>query len=276
MQYLKYFPKGWIHIAIPVILGIIIISCEKEDNSVIDPVLNIPSISDPVFTPSSFDSDTINAVATVRVSSIDPIKQVSVTLINPKNEGQQAFLLRDDGVAPDLTAGDGIYSARVIFVQQCRLVGTWKAEYIAETVDGLLSNTEQRNFTVQNSNNLPPIVSELIIIPDSTQVNFERYFIFRIKAIDPNGSCDIRRVICTGFRPDNSALSPLDLYDDGDCCIIPPFNSTSGDTTANNSIFTRRTFGAPLLTGYYRYFLKAVDRSDDTSNVLADSIYVYP
>src|SRR3990170_5298768 len=72
-----------------------------------DPILNIPSISNETFTPQTFDSDTINAIATVQVASVDPIKQVSVTIINPNNEGETAVQLKDDGVVPDVTAGDG-------------------------------------------------------------------------------------------------------------------------------------------------------------------------
>lgn len=269
MQYLKYA-------IIPIILGVIFISCEKDDNSVIDPLLKFPRIDTASFTPTTYDSDTINGVATAKVSSEDAVKQVSVTLFNPDGAGEGAFLLKDDGVSPDVTAGDGIYSGRVIHPRDCRFVGDWKGEFIAETEAGLFSNNYNNTFVVINSGNLPPVLSSIIIYPDSLHYGDSSYFVFQVTAIDPNKSCDILEVFYTGFDPNGGALTKRNLYDDGSCCILPPFNSTSGDTTANDNKFARKFFGTPTLQGYYRYFIRAIDRTGDTSNVLADSIYVYP
>jgi hypothetical protein len=272
LQYLKYA-------VIPIILGIIIISCEKDDSTVIDPILHFPTLSNPTFTPSTFDSDTIDAVATAQVSSEEPIRQVSVTLVNPDGVGVGAFELKDDGVSPDVTAGDGIYSARVLHIQNCRVIGdNWKAEFLAENESSLFSPIVNENFNVTRTNNQPPIVSNLIINPDSLQAGDTAIFVFKIRASDPNGQCDIPngKVFYNGTDPNGGQLTPRELYDDGGCCILPPFNTTSGDQTAGDSIYTRTFLGYTQLTGYFRYNLKAVDRSGDTSNVLTDSIYVYP
>ncbi|MCI0450584.1 MAG: hypothetical protein L0Y79_12525 [Chlorobi bacterium] len=268
MHRLKYF-------IIPVIAGIVISSCEKDDDSVIDPILNFPNLLSTSFTPIQFDSDTVNAIATAVVTSEEPIRRVIVTVFDPLNS-TEVFELKDDGVSPDTTANDGTYNGRVFFVRSCRLVGDYRAEFIAENVSGLFSGTDSKSFSVIHSGNTPPVVSNIIIVPDSVQAGDSTFFIFMITATDPNGQCDIRDVFYIGFRPDNTQLSPLSLFDDGSCCIIPPFNTTSGDTTANDTKFTRRAFGGPNQLGYYRYYIRAVDRSDDTSNVLADSIYVYP
>lgn len=268
MRRLKYF-------IIPVILGIFISSCEKDDDSVIDPILHFPNLLSTSFSPVLFDSDTVNAIATAVVTSEEPIRRVTVTVHDPLSS-TEVFELKDDGVAPDTTANDGTYNGRIFFVRTCRLVGNYRAEFIAENESGLFSGSDNKNFVVENTNNSPPSVSGIVITPDSTQSGVNAFFIFMITATDPDGQCDIQRVFYTGLRPNNTQLTPLDLFDDGSCCIIPPFNTTSGDTTANDTKFTRRTSGAPPDTGYYRYYIRAVDRSGDTSNVLADSIYVYP
>jgi hypothetical protein len=91
-------------------------------------------------------------------------------------------------------------------------------------------------------------------------VGVDIFLIFMVSASDPNGSCDIGRVFYTGFAPNDTALTPQDLFDDGSCCPIPPFNSPSGDTTANDGKYTRKFFGGPTQIGYYRYFIRAVDR----------------
>ena len=268
MQHLKY-------LVLPIVLGIFIISCEKDDSTVVDPILNIPSISNETFTPQTFDSDTINAIATVQVASVDPIKQVSVTIINPNNEGETAVQLKDDGVVPDVTAGDGIYSGRVVHVPACMLVGNWSADFIAETEGGLFSNPITVNFSVTNSNNQPPVISENYIYPDSLSTTDTLFFIFRVKAIDPDGQCDIYRVFYTGLKPDSTQVTPQDLFDDGSCCPIGNTGLPSGDSVTNDTYYTRKFVGFTTLQGYFKYFLKAVDRSGDTSNIIMDSIYVY-
>jgi len=268
LQYLKYA-------IIPIILGVILISCEKDDNSIIDPILKFPRIDSASFTPTSYNSDTINGIATAWVSSEDPVKQVSVTIYNPGGAPDGTFLLKDDGVSPDLTAGDGIYTGRIIHTI-CRYIGDWKCEFIAENESGLFSNTYNNTFVVINSSNHPPVISSLVIVPDSLSTQDSVFFIFTVRAVDQDGSCDIRKVFYRAFNPSNIEITPQELFDDGSCCPIPPFNTTSGDTTANDSWFTRKFFGRTTTLGYFRYYIRAVDRTGDTSNVLADSIYIYP
>ena len=270
MHRLKYF-------IIPLILGIFIASCEKDDDSVIDPILTFPSILDQYITPVVLNSDTVNCIAGATVQSDDPLSSVTVKFFDLENTVLATANLHDDGVYPDTTSGDGKYTGIVNHVFLCRQVGSHKVEFLATNVSGLTSAPINQNISIIRNPNTPPVVSDIVIMPDSTQVNDTTFFIFMINASDPNGACDIQKVFYTGFRPNGIPLTTsLELFDDGSCCVIPPFSATSGDTTANDGKFTRKTFGPPNETGYYRYYIRAVDRSGDTSNVLADSIYVYP
>lgn len=265
-----------IYLIVPLVLGILIVSCEKDDPSVIDPILSFPQLLSTSLTPIQFDSDTVDAIATAEVSSQEPVKKVTATVLMPTDE-RMVFELKDDGVSPDPTANDGFYTGNIFFVKTCRLVGDYSVEFIAENQSGLFSSTDTRYFSVSNTGNLPPVVSNIVITPDSNQSGQKTFFIFMITAVDPNGPCDISKVFYIGFRPNGVPLTTqLELLDDGSCCVLPPFSSTSGDTTANDSKFTRITFGGPTDIGYFRYYLRAIDRSGDTSNVLADSIYIYP
>jgi hypothetical protein len=261
---------------IPLILGIIIYSCEKDDSSVVDPILNFPAILSHYITPVVLNSDTVSCLAGATVESIDPIGSVEVKFYDLKNNVLTIGLLHDNGVFPDTTAGDGKYTGYLTYVFPCREVGNHNVEFLATSTAGLTSAPITETVTIQRIPNDPPVISGLVIIPDSTQVNQEVFLIFMVSASDPNGYCDIGRVFYTGFSPSGTALTPVDLLDDGSCCPIPPFNASSGDTTALDGKFTRKLQGEPLVSGYYRYFIRAVDRSGDTSNILSDSIYVYP
>jgi hypothetical protein len=251
-------------------------SCEKDSSDIVDPILHFPLIRSNYYTPQIFNSDTVGIIAGATVESEDPVEKVEVKFFDLGNNVLVTTQLLDNGVYPDTTAGDGKYTGIVNYVFDCRQVGAHQIEFLATNVSGLTSNPIQNTVSIIRSPNQPPVVSGIIITPDSVQVNVDAFFIFMITATDPNGMCDIAKVFYTGFRPSGVPLtSSLELFDDGGCCLLPPFNSTSGDTTANDSKFTRKFFGSTTETGYYRYFIRAVDRSGDTSNILTDSIYVY-
>ena len=269
MRKLKYF-------IIPLVLGIIFASCEKDDQSVIDPVLSFPSILSYYITPTTLNSDTVNCIAGVTVQSDEPLSSVTAKLYGFGDSVLVVADLKDNGVYPDTTAGDNKYTGVVYYNFFCRQVGIHKVEFIATNNSGLNSPVITDQIQITRIPNLPPVVSGIVITPDSTQQGQDAFFIFMIKATDPDGQCDIARVFYNGFRPNGVPLTnSLELYDDGSCCFIGNTGVTSGDTTANDTKFTRKTFGAPSETGYYKYFIKAVDRTGDTSNVLSDSIYVY-
>ncbi|MEO8514464.1 MAG: choice-of-anchor X domain-containing protein [Ignavibacteria bacterium] len=269
MHKIKYF-------LIPLILGILMYSCEKDDNSVIDPLLHFPLITASFYTPQVLNSDTVGVIAGATVESVDPLEKVEVKFYDYGTNVLVTTQLLDNGVYPDTTAGDGKYTGIISFVFDCRQVGAHKIEFLATTTSGLSSNPIQNTVNIIRSPNQPPVVSGIVITPDSIQSDVSTFFIFMITATDPNGPCDIAKVFYTGFKPNGIQLNlSLELYDDGDCCVLPPFNASSGDTTANDSKFTRKFFGSTIETGYYRYYIRAVDRSGDTSNILTDSIYVY-
>jgi len=269
LRYLKYFASF-------ILIIFLFQSCEKEDNSVIDPRLTFPQITFAFVNPTSVSSASINAIVSAVVVSEDGIASVTGKIFDPINAEVLTVQLKDDGVSPDTTVGDGRFTANITYSPSCVIVGDYKIELVAVGSGGTSSNVVNVTLNVFQSGNLQPSISNLIITPDSVSVSDTTFFIFMVTATDPNGQCDIRRVFYTGFRPDNTELTPQGLFDDGSCCIIPPFNSTSGDTTANDTKFTRKFFGNSPQTGYYRYFMKAIDMSDDTSNILSDSIYVYP
>lgn len=244
-------------------------SCEKDDTSVVDPSLSFPSILSAYVTPNSFDTTIVNSVIGATVSSALPVSSVTARVLNPSNVLLATIELKDDGVAPDTTAGDGKYAAAMNFTQDCRLVGPYKVEIVALNTAGLSSNVYDAGFRVINTHNVPPVVSGFFVTPhDVTSGQGGTFIIFWTRANDLDGSCDINRVRVTGTKPDNNAITPFDLFDDGNL-------SVSGDTTASDEHFTRVAFGDPPQLGYFHYFVRAYDNTGDSSNVLTDSIFVH-
>jgi len=247
------------------LLAILFASCEKNDPTVIDPTLSFPSILSTTFSPNVFDSVTVRAVATAHVTSQEPILSVVVTVVDPLNTKRQ-FTLHDDGIAPDSISGDGIFSGYVTFTMDCRVVGPYIAQFLAENQVGLYSALVTQTFNVINSNGTPPLITAFTITPNNVILNDSLVFIFWASVTDPNGICDIQKVICTGTKPDGSQITTPPIFND---------NGTPPDTTAGDGHFTAGAYGGPPELGYYRYYVKAYNRSGDSSNVLADSIYVH-
>jgi hypothetical protein len=59
-----------------------------------------------LITPSAYDTSFISGIAWAEVTSDEPVIKVQVTVKDPQNF-RPSFILRDDAVAPDTTAGDG-------------------------------------------------------------------------------------------------------------------------------------------------------------------------
>jgi hypothetical protein len=248
-------------------------SCEKTDNSVIDPVLTFPAIQSVTLSTYIVDESNINITATANVSSEEQIKNVTVKVKNPLNEQVGIFTLIDDGVSPDLTAGDGIYTGTISFNMPCRIVGSYGCEFVAENMSGLFSNSITTNFTVVNTHNQLPSVSN-IIIPDSLQKPSSGLNVafLQARASDPDGDCDIKQVMFKSQKPDGSYSNggnPFFMYDDGD---IP----NHGDTVAADMKYSLLiAIDQNAQTGYYKFSFNAKDRSDSLSPTIIDSIKVY-
>jgi hypothetical protein len=266
------------YVLLIIFAGLLFSSCEKKDNSVIDPTLNFPSITSASIIPSTVDTTIVHSIAYAHVTSVDPIDNVTATVTGPApgfpEEG--IYTLKDDGIAPDSIANDGVFTGYINYTMSCRLLGAHKVVFLAKNISGIPSNNIIEFMQVTNTHNHPPVVSNLIITPKDITINTIVNLVFELTANDPDGPCNIKEVFYTGHDPRDSALTKRGLYDDGSCCLVEGTNFTSGDSVANDGIFTRRFPPAsPTFLGYYVYHLRAVDYSNDTSNILTDSIYVH-
>ena len=248
-------------------------SCEKNDNTIIDPVIKVPVITFASVSPLNFDTTVIHMLAYARVQSDDAIQSVAIKIVNPANVQVATGNLKDDGILPDTTAGDKNFTGYIDFTLGCRLAGQYSVEFFATTTSGVSSASYSVNFNVNHRYN--PIISNIIISPRDVIVGDTVFIIFWGASSHPDGLCNIKQVYYDGTKPDGGSLDRRQLYDDGSCCLIDNPPVYSGDTSANDGHYTRLLRGAPLEVGYYKYRIQAVDYTDSVSNILSDSIYVH-
>ncbi len=261
-------------------MGILITSCEKSDDSVIDPIYKSPILrsiyksKDTVFTTSTSPLINLNVSVSVDPNGGGEIKSVTCKVKSPQNSVIATFTMHDDGIAPDSVPGDGRYSCTVNITNiSCLLVGGYSVELLAENLSGLLSSQINSSFYVVMTNNQAPIVSGLYA-PDSIAIPTTGVTLntLSVYALDSNGTCDIKRVFFNSYRPDSSITggSPFTMYDDGNLL-------EHGDTVANDGRFSLiiQITSAQTTVGWYTFKYQAEDNSGLLSNQLIGRIYIY-
>jgi PBP1b-binding outer membrane lipoprotein LpoB len=119
--------------------------------------------------------------------------------------------------------------------------------------------------------NVPPVVrnlqapSVLNLHPtDTLKVTIS------IEAYDPDGREDIKSVFFNSFLPDGSPSrsNPIYLYDDGNLLA-------NGDLNANDGIYSRIIILPPNTPkGTYRFDFQAIDKKNETSNIISHNLVV--
>jgi hypothetical protein len=278
LQYLKYA-------VIPIILGVILISCEKDDNTVIDPILTIPHINSVLVSPNSFDTISIKAVLVADVSSDEPISEVKAQVTNPYNSILTNVTLKDDGVLPDTAAGDGHYSGFLNITLDCKLVGSYKVEFVAKNMSGITSSTIA-NFSVTNINNHKPSVNYVIApdslrLPSGTGGDSVNVAFLQMWPTDPDGVCDVSQAYFYSFKPSGQPGNngnAIPLYDDGNeelhCDSIAYDGKFSVCIKIVNNPLTPGYI--PPETGNYRFKYFAKDLGLLESDSLTKLINIHP
>lgn len=279
MRKLKY-------LIIPLVLGIIVASCEKDDQSVIDPFLTFPKILNTFVTPNSFDTTVIKSVFVAEVESQEMIANVNARVTNPQGSIITDVTLKDDGVLPDTVAGDNRYTGMLNDTLDCKLNGTYNVEFVAKNVSGTNSPTIINNFSVTSPFNNPPSVG-FVISPDSLRrpsgigADSVNTAFLQAHPTDPDGNCNISQVFFYSFRPDGSVTNngnPIFMNDDG--------NTGLCDSIANDKRFSlcikivnnpnTPGYSGPPQTGMYRFRYFAKDYTGAESDSLIKFINVYP
>jgi hypothetical protein len=258
------------HYTVPfaVVIGIFLFSsCEKKFDSVLDPVQNPPAAIDAAFSLNVINTDTINVgnvrksddiltirgVVTVRTFHLqgkNEISAVKYSIMDLSSSILGEGNLHDDGVTPDRRANDSIFSDYAQFQIQRVFVGKLNLSVWSENNAGRLSNTALLPISIIRLNH-PPVISDLIA-PSTINLATTTSFEISLKVIDPDGQNDIKSV--SRYTPSGK--------------VLPLFPS-------NDSIYVETvTLVPPPDPGSYLFRFRAVDRSNDSSNVLIKTIVI--
>lgn len=261
-------------------ISILFSSCEKKDDSIIDPSYKSPLLSnlykskDTVFTTSTAPIINLISAVSVNPNEGEDIKSVTCKIYSPDNILLATYAMLDDGISPDTIAGDYRYSCTINITNiSCLLIGQYSIQLIAENTAGLLSNQINSSLVVVLTNNQAPIVSGLYA-PDSIAIPLEgsSVNVLSVNVLDSNGYCDIKKVFFNSHRPDSTITggSPFVMYDDGNIDV-------HGDTTAGDGRFSLKIQVPSTQTtvGWFTFKYQAEDNSGLLSNQLIGRIYIY-
>ena len=209
------------------------------------------------------------------------------TTVSPDN-----LSLNDDGENGDIIRGDHLYSLKILndtlfLANPIALDDTGKVHIKFQANYGNGST-----FMLRDSFYLGNIIPQLqyIIAPDTIVRPTDNSVIFKIvkaKAHDANGLDDIRRVGFVSYHVEGDSFlnkgNLINLYDDGSEVIIYEPNFTSGDSIANDAIYSFRVpiFGSGNLdpslqtkTGTFHWIFDAMDMSNTYSDTLIHRVIV--
>ena len=253
---------SWIAV-LPLLL--LVVSCERTANSIVDPRGTAPVLGHVTVAPASVNTDTINIGPVRDPSDLLTIPlQVTGTLLTPAISAVQ-YDVRFDGdefslVSGALPVSDSLF-AGTISVSFTRVrVGRLLIRLSAAGSQGDLSTQAIGSVNILRLNH-PPVIS-LLSAPDTVAPSRISQFVITLRASDPDGAQDLASV----FRTSQSGrMFPLND------------NGANGDAVAGDGTYTETVSLAPApAAGTYLFTFRAVDRSADTSNVLSKTIVVLP
>ena len=284
--------KRWIFPVATIVASCLLSSCKPEDKSIIDvsfhqAALHITSLT---LTADSLRLDSVNTgnlppagrgpddtvqlsfITRVGISSETLPSQIAKAHINvygPDGALIQQMELRNDGAAPDLTAGDSVFSASIALSIPRKQIGTYSFSYSLLNTDG---NSDARIKTIEvwNSSNHKPVLSGLDA-PDTVQVplpGFVNAYIFSVHASDAEGLKDMAHVYT--FVVDSTGKSgPLfDMFDDGSIAV-------NGDSVQSDGRFSRifklDSTNTPHYKNTFKFF--GVDLSGAVSDTISQVVY---
>lgn len=261
--------------------------CELDQSTSIDhqstaPVLIDARISPVFINVAAFHSlPVIDTVITV-VATLDAPSPFTTTLcyeiIDPQGTLTSAGTLPDNGIAPDQTSFDGIYTATVRISITSNTIGTFSVIIVARNKESEQSILYSIPLTVFNSSNASPVLSSLfapdtVIVPSGSDVQMVKV---SISAADSQGLNDIVSVSLKSLRPDSTVAGLFPLYDDGGTVVQPTFNILSGDSLARDGRYTLTIpiFSSTQKNTYRDFVFTATDRSNAVSAPVIKRVYI--
>ena len=169
-----------------------------------------------------------------------------------------------------LHTGNNVFESEFILKRE-NPIGNYS---IIFSVTGINNETKQvgvANFYFNNGqDNVAPVIFNALIEPDTLVVNDTTLIQTSVQVADSNGLNDIQNVFFIVTRPDGTSNNlEVNLFDDGSCCPLPPFNQVSGDAEAGDGIFSLIIqVDQTNQKGIYHFRFQARDQSNALSNII--------
>lgn len=246
------------------------ISKSSDPVKIVDTVENrLPVISQPQV-PEMVD---VNAEGEYVISVVanDPdglsdIKHLLCQIYDPRvpQTPNRVDTLNDAGKNGDTAPGDGIFATKITAAYARNRVGIYSFRFQAVDLAGGQSNPIVRTVSTINTDNLPPVISDLVA-PDTLVLHPENVVIttMTVSVTDPQGLSDVEKVIFNSFLPPDerpSSGNPFFMSDDGNTQV-------SGDRIAGDGVYSLTINLPPTMSpGNYKFVFEAVDFSGEHSN----------
>jgi hypothetical protein len=268
--------------------------CDQRPDSIIDPSGRQPNLVAVVLTTPAFNTDTIlvggqrnpsdQLILAIRFQATIGIPATSIRAFH--------YNVTSTPSGNEITSGDIVLSDLerwqfeeitnpVTLAKNFPLpiqrvdVGTFAVEISAIDVSGLESNVFIAPLKIARLNR-PPQISSLSA-PDTLQLPSQGLVVMMLslRVDDPDGVADISTVRFTSILPDGkpSSAGPIEMFDDGSYVDLGGYSS--GDAVDADGIYSRIIqLLSTAATGMYTFSFVAIDRSNDSSNVITHTILV--
>ena len=267
-------------LALAVLLAVINLQCSLEDSSIIGPTVETLVVSSITITPDSVNTDSIfvNGTQTpndnislstnVFVKANRSENQISLSASVREFQNNSSIgssSLNDEGVFPDVTIGDSIYSGDVNFSVKRSYYG----RLIVSTEGGnahATSPTITTFYIVTRNNRLPVIDS--VQAPDTLTLGTTSQTVEIFAYVhDEDGAADIAQVFFNSYLlPDsvNPRGLPIKVFDDGGNDNTPG-NGNSDKVPGDGKYSVTLVLPPDVPKGTRRFVFEAIDLANTKS-----------
>jgi hypothetical protein len=141
--------------------------------------------------------------------------------------------------------------------------GIYNIKYYVKNADETLQQVALGSFKYNNGqDNLPPVIANTVIEPDTVVVSAPTVIFTSVEADDPNGRNDIEMVFFIVNRPNGTTNGNRNqMFDDG---LIE-----HGDQIAGDGVYSLLIqVDGNNQKGTYRFEFQAIDRGGKSSNII--------
>jgi hypothetical protein len=235
--------------------------CEESFDPVIEPVVSeYQVISVNQFQYFEFiPGDSVKTIA-ITFNSTNSIKNVSYTLQSPSGASISSIEFTKSST--------NSYSAPVA-MSRIYVNGKYSVRYYVTDIYDVTKEAAVHYFEYNNgSGNIPPVIDNAIISPDTLVVNDTTLIKVTVEAFDEDGQDDIELVYFLVYRPNGTTSGNQNiLYDNGVHSV--------GDDVPGDGIFSRVIFvDQSNAKGIYRFEFRARDRRKALSNIISYNVLI--